>query len=313
MPVDDAFSRPDLPDDPDELRSLLVEASGRYSLDDLVAVVGGLDALVDLHDRPLEKDLADERPIAGRAGRLAGLVSTVLADRPAWEEQFALPPRLDDEIVLAIQRFLRRPDVRSAVEQHRSSDERLAAAVVWIVGRANGLFGQRRRRPGRTAADLWYWFGVSDASGIGRKLASTLDMLDAESHRSMEYPWTPIQVGEPGTLTASIRRLVIQQRDAVVTLWLREVEHAASARPIRPIGGGKVRVTLRPVSIEAASKVSIDGRQMVALFVDGEPGDPDEVLALSIPDAHLLAQRLQGALTGPAAPTEPDPPTLRSV
>jgi hypothetical protein len=78
-----------------------------------------------------------------------------------------------------------------------------AAALVWAVGRASGLFGRM------TAMSLMEWFGAShgSASQRVRTLLRAAGVLSADDYTYRH------NLGDPGLLHSTKRQRLIEQRD----------------------------------------------------------------------------------------------------
>ncbi|WP_341924548.1 hypothetical protein [Nocardioides psychrotolerans] len=130
---------------------------------------GGRDAVLALDAAPLDDtdgpgepeahDPADRERLAHTTELLDGVAATVLSN--------ALGPARADELGIALRRALRlvwqaRPDV---VRRPRSP-QHLAGTLCWVVGKANGVFGQQgpvRMRDVREALDLGAQLGTDHA------------------------------------------------------------------------------------------------------------------------------------------------------
>jgi len=166
-------------------------------LDELLEAVGGEEALAGLSTDPLPDDPFDWGPVPGdireRVGEVLGLL-----DRCA-DELF------DVEFRTAVRRLL--ADIVAAdagIFRRRGRADTAAAAIAWIVGKANELFDAHG--DGLAIGDLTRWFGLSGSPSqrAGTMLASLGIAADA---------YDGMHLGTPRYLTSEHRRRIIQRRD----------------------------------------------------------------------------------------------------
>ncbi len=167
--------------------------------DTLRRAVGGADALVALDDEPLP-----DEPFAwqGIPDDIRAPVADVLAlvDRCCDE-------MLDAEYRTASRRFLARAATGDpAAFRRRARADTAAAAVCWIVGKANDLF--RPTGGGRRVKDLTTYFGLPPSAASQRAHGLLL-----AAGMGGGYAYGQILLGSPDLLVSSRRRRIIQQRD----------------------------------------------------------------------------------------------------
>lgn len=168
-----------------------------YMLDDLAAAVGGRDQLDQLDDTPLPDEPFDWTDIADDISeRVAEVLA--LTDRCCTE-------LLDGEYRTASRRLLARVASGDPAQFRRKArTETAAAAVVWIVGKANGLFETRTGGSHIRVNDLTQHFGVK---GVSQRAGT---MLRGGGFRDDTYR---VQLGAPDFLTADRRQRIVRQRD----------------------------------------------------------------------------------------------------
>lgn len=112
---------------------------------------------------------------------------------------------LDVEHRTAARRFLR--DVAlgdPAIFRRNSSRVRGAAAIIWVIGRANGTVGQG----GMPLRELMHWFGLT-----GTPSQRAEPMLRAIGVDPYLLPSGRMYLGRPDLLVSARRRQIIEQRD----------------------------------------------------------------------------------------------------
>jgi hypothetical protein len=167
------------------IRALLVERVGDEAT---------LDALdVDpLPDEPLDLErLTDD--IRERVARIAALTDACCEQLLDVEHRTACRRLLVDVGVADPQIFRR-----------RSKDETAAAAVVWMVTKANDSL--EPYHGGLTAKRLLGWFGISGS--VSPRAATMLRALGVPRRRD-----TGIRLGTPRYLTAAARASIVERRD----------------------------------------------------------------------------------------------------
>ncbi|CAN5359401.1 hypothetical protein BH20ACT9_BH20ACT9_00660 [soil metagenome] len=154
-------------------------------------------ALRDLDAAPLPDDPLDLSGVAedvhGKVAEVADLVDACCGEL------------LDVEHRTACRRFLR--DVAVAepgIFRRRGRAETAAAAIVWIVVKANQGFSQREG--GLTAKALGEWFGLGGSPG--QRAPTLLQAIGAPAPR-----YSDMCLGTPRYLVADRRRWIIEMRD----------------------------------------------------------------------------------------------------
>ena len=185
-----------MPLDDDDLLSALGLPSHEESMLRLLRKAVGEDALDDLDTTPLDDEPLD---LSGVAGDVRPVVAEVAHLTDACCDEL-----LDVEHRTACRRLL--ADVAAArpdIFRRRARFETAAAAVVWIVVKANHGFSQAPG--GFTAKALGEWFGVS---GPSQRAATLLGALDLPSSR-----YGDVALGSPRYLVGSRRRRIAETRD----------------------------------------------------------------------------------------------------
>lgn len=177
----------DIPSHAEQMLALLRKTVGETELDELDAA--------PLPDEPLD---------------LAGVPEDVHATvtRVAELTDACCDELLGVEHRTACRRLLR--DVAfgdPGVFRRRARAETAAAAIVWIVVKANDGFSQREG--GLTAKALGAWFGVSGSPG--QRAPAFLKALGVPAQRQYD-----VRLGTPRYLVADRRRWVIETRDRYV-------------------------------------------------------------------------------------------------
>lgn len=185
-------------------------------------LVGGRRALLDLDVAPLE-----DAP------------SAVAADHPAFDAAADLLERVprdvfgDDEVAAAAQHVL---DRLWAAEPEQITTRRtvpqVAGGILWVVGRANGLFGPA---PAVRQKDVQRALWLSQSlSTPGRVVERCLRRLDLEP---CARPWgMPAleSIGDPGVLTSATRRDVVAWRDRALESQRRYLVDEEAKRVLPP-------------------------------------------------------------------------------
>lgn len=179
----DASGRPD----PlaERMRALLLEAVG----DDETLEALDLDPLPD---EPLDLDRVPD-DIRGRVARVAGLTDACCDDLLDVEHRTACR-RLLVDVAVADPRIFRR----------RSKDETAAAAIVWMVTKANHSL--ESYHGGLSAKQLLAWFGITGS--VSQRAATMLQALGLPPRDD-----TGVRLGTPRYLTADARAALIERRD----------------------------------------------------------------------------------------------------
>jgi Domain of unknown function (DUF6398) len=177
-------------EDLETLNEIMLEVLGR--------AVGGAKALADLTDRPLP-----DEPFAwdGVADDIQPRVAEVLAlcDR-------CCDDLLDTEYRTTCRRLLTRVAAGDpAVFRRKSRPEGTAAAVCWIVGKANELF--RPWGGGLLIKELMAHFGIRQG-GVSQRAGTLLKAGRFETH-----VYGDVSLGSPDFLVSSYRRELIEHRE----------------------------------------------------------------------------------------------------
>lgn len=183
-------------DDVDSVGELMLESLGRK--------VGGRFALQNLDDDPLPDEPFEW---AGVAEDIRPVVQEILnaCDRCAEE-------LLDVEHRTAMRRFLGRAAVGDpAIFRRRASPVRGAAAVAWVITRANDTTGLSYT--GLSVQDLLAWFGLKGS--VSQRAEPLLRANGVDPHAQ----YGSMELGAPDLLTARYRADVIALRD----LYLSEL------------------------------------------------------------------------------------------
>lgn len=184
---------PDGPWDDDGDEELL--PFGEIMLQRLYPAVGGAQALDELDDEPLPDEPFDRSRVPAEARERAAEV-VVLIDQ-------CCRALLDRELRTAARRLLARIAQIDPQLLRRGRPDTTAAAVCWIVGKANDVFDH----DGFTVKQLLDWFGVSPntPSQRGRSLLQAIGAAVPE--------YGPLHLGSPAYLTAARRAALITDRD----------------------------------------------------------------------------------------------------
>jgi len=166
-------------------------------LDGFDRVVGGRSALMNLEASPLPDEPFEW---AGIPADVRARVTEVLerCDRCADE-------LLDAEHRTAMRRFLGRAAAADpAIFRRAGKADRAAAAVAWVVARANQTVGYLG---GLESQELLAWFGVSGS--VSQRAAVFLRANGVDPHRL----YGSMNLGAPDLLVSARRRDLIEQRD----------------------------------------------------------------------------------------------------
>ena len=188
---------------------------GLITLENLAGSVGGHYQLRNLGVTPLPDEPFEW---AGIADDIRPTVTEILnhCDRCADE-------LLDVEHRTAMRRFLGRAAVVDpAPFRRKASPARLAAAVAWVIGRANNTVGNYGS--GLSVGDLMAWFGVK---GTASQRAEPL--LVANGVEPAGFSYDPV-LGTADLLVSSRRANLIAQRDR----WLQELQPDGAAEEKDP-------------------------------------------------------------------------------
>ncbi len=182
-------------DDEDDL------STGEIMLEGLDRKVGGRFELQNL----------DEHPLPDEPFEWADVAADI---RPVVQETLDACDRCADELLgiehrTAMRRFLSRAAVGDpAVFRRKASPVRAAAAVAWVICRANDTVGAYSSD--LTVQQLLAWFGVKGS--VSQRAAPLLRANGVDPHRL----FGTMDLGAPDLLTSKRRAKVIASRDA----WL---------------------------------------------------------------------------------------------
>jgi len=189
-----------------ELAAVIAGASGadadwsidEMMLDGLDRAVGGRAALMDLSVAPLPDEPFEW---SGIPDDIRGSVAEVLALCDGCCKEM-----LDPEHRTASRRLLRRAAVGDpGIFRRKASSRTAAAAVCWIIAKANHTVSQRRAT--LTAKELLAWFGVTGAQRAGVFLRAVGAADDTYE----------VRLGAADLLIASRRQQIVGQRDHYVS------------------------------------------------------------------------------------------------
>jgi hypothetical protein len=171
----------------------------RAMLQRLEADVGGADALDALGTAPLPDEPFDWERVPAEAREPVG---KVLELTDGWCETVLGSV----EVRTVCRRLLADiADIDPEIFTGRGRADTAAAAVAWIVGKANGLFDSWGA--GWSIGEMTEWFGVSGSpSQRARRMLQALD-VDGDAYQG-------ISLGTSRLLTGERRRQFVQQRDA---------------------------------------------------------------------------------------------------
>jgi len=256
----------------------------------LAEICGGIEALEQLDDDALMEAPFDITavPVEDQA-----LVNELLTTIDPFCETF-----LDDEYTSIVHRLLARAIAHPAHPlRRRAGTKRIAAALVWIALKGNNAIGRRR---GWTGETLWYLLGVSDCASLGRGIASGMGATPSiEAIGFDRHPTGGIVLGDSLLLHSEARRWLIEYRETQIEV-ISHLEAVRDQRRFCVERDGRVELRGRGVTIAGALKgISETGRAIVMLVFGESVRDPDDVMALSVPDTHQLITQLQSALDSP--------------
>lgn len=265
-------------------------------LQQLAAVCGGVPVLETLTADPIADEPFDPSGIADTDRAIA---EEIIATIESATERF-----LDDEHRTIARRLVAAAATHPAHPLRRkAAPERRAAALAWIMLRGNMQLGPRRRLTGEL---LWELFCVSNSSYLGMSIAQKMNLLapaDPASFRSL--PSKDIALGDVRLLHSEARSWLIRQRDEMVEIANQLAADRAASSLVTMYGDGKLSIRGRDTRVLTAVKaLNSHGRATVMVLLGDRIMDPDDVIGLSVPDAHQLVTALQRALDAPlsAAP-----------
>jgi len=144
----------------------------------------------------------------------------------------------------------------------------------------------------------WSWFGVTSCTQLARKMATTLGFRP-ESRFGEPVGWDQDQgvyIRNAALLTSPCRKELISQREGVNKSILEQEERQRLKRPMVR-SGDQVRMRLVEANYALAARTRLEsGRQVVVLGLGGTSHDPDQMFALSIPEARRLLAGMQCAV-----------------
>lgn len=191
----------------------------QLTLDRLRADVGGAAALEGLTTTPLPDEPVDWDEIPAEARESVGAVVD-LTDRWCDHELG------DAEIRTACRRLV--TDVASAdpgIFTGRGRTDTAAAALVWLVGKANGLFDSWGG--GRSISEMTAWFGVAASpSQRARRMLRALGIDDTT------HPY--VHLGTPRYLISERRRTYVEQRAVARAYLAGDTTYGAARRWSHP-------------------------------------------------------------------------------
>jgi len=279
LPRAEALGRTDPWDDSD--RPSHSDASPKGIFDGLLPIVGDLVALESLDDHPLPDEPFDWSAVASED---RAFVAEVLARSDTCCDEL-----LDVEFRTITRRILARVARRDPRCLRRATKaDRVAAALVYLAGRANGEFGRRGRL---TAHSLWSWWGSASCADRARTLRSAAG-LEPE-HRSWgDGGFDELVLGDATLLHSSYRKQICRRRDYLA---------AYAPRPrITPLPDGRrAQVRAEPAKAVVAAKGLVGARVYLILGL-GDSIDDAAFFALSVPEARALVSIVQDALDAPA-------------
>ena len=182
--------------------------------------------------------------------------------------------------------------------RRKAAPTRMAAALAWIMLRGNMQLGRRGRL---TAGLLWGLFGVSNCADLGRSIAQKMGLLaPADIGRFHSIPSKDIALGDVRLLHSTTRSLLILRRDEAIDVADQLAADRARWSLVTVRDDGTVSIRSRDQRVLGAAKALNDkGRATVMVLFGADPLNPDDVIGLSVPDAHQLISALQGALDAP--------------
>jgi len=152
---------------------------------------------------------------------------------------------------------------------------------------------------------VWWWFNVSSCTRLARKMATTLGFRP-ESRYDEPVGWDQdagVYVRDATLLTSRCRKELISQRESANQLILEDEERRRQMRPMLR-SGNKVRMRLVETDYAMSARTSVEsGRQVVVLGLGGTRDDPDDMYALSVPEARRLLAGMQRAVDSLPMPT----------
>jgi hypothetical protein len=272
--------------------ALAVDDGYGWGLRQLADSVGGIDVLDALDGEPLPPERLD---LASIAPDERSHVGDLFAAIQRFDDSFSCLDPLDVEHLTIVARLLRRILARAPAELRRSTVPRTAAALVWLTLHGNG---ELHRRSVLTATSIWDGFGVSNASELGRRLHRAAGLPAVATDPAVRHH-APVWIGAADLLHSRTRRQLIARRDGSLHAIADLRARAAARAPVRQVDG-RLAISAKPLQPRWTIRAPDDAglHRIVVAFGYGEGGPlkVDEVVGLSVPDAHLLVQQLQRAL-----------------
>jgi len=256
-------------------------SSPRGIFDGLIPIVGDIVALETLDTYPLPDEPFDWSAVASEDH---ALVAEVLA-----RSDMCCDELLDVEFRTITRRILARVARRDPRCLRRATKaDRVAAALVYLAGRANGEFGRRGRL---TAHSLWSWWATSSCADRARTLQSAAG-LEPEHISWTSIGFEELTLGDAALLHSSYRKQICRRRDYLA---------AYAPRPrVMPLPDGRrAEVRAEPAKAVAAAKGLVGARVYMILGL-GDTLDDATFFALSVPEARELVSIVQNALDAPA-------------
>lgn len=175
----------------------------------------------------------------------------------------------------------------------RTTPDRLAAALAWVVLAGNQQFGGRY---GRTAKEIWQHFDVGSCTTLAHSIAEALGMWAMTMSDASDVPLYSVFLGDPGLLLTECRQVFIDIRNDMVEVFKAELAIREASKPlvITPDGG----LEARAVHVEVTNAFVGDspiGERIVVGFVNDD--DDLEMLSLSLAEANRLVSCVQRAIT----------------
>lgn len=255
----------------------------------LAELVGGADALHALHAEPHTAADADEPAWAAARDDERALAAALVADI-----ERTVPLTLFDEEyrVIArrvVQRLARaKPGVLRRGEQFRT-----AAAVVWLVLQGNGMMGRNKPVKGDAVGKA---FGLGSPSYRAHTLFHALELPRVSDRNFLrpEWPW----LTDPALLHSSVRAELVAHRERTRQAADVERRFHQAAPALQVAANGQLQVKAEPVApLWVLSGETSVGRRYLTIGL-GHDGD-ERAVALTEPDARLLAERLLDVLEPP--------------
>lgn len=269
------------------LRQLLDEDS--YLADaarDLTLCVGGIDQLESLHIDPLPRIEFDWEHIPAEQ---RSLVLDILDEVEIAEVQFFSP-----EARTVLYRLLTKAAQHpSKTLVRRTTPQRLAAALTWVMLAGNQQFS---RRYGQTAKVLWAHFKVGTCTEIGQTIAKDLGMWAGEMPGVMNAPPDTVFLGDPGLLFSEVRASLIRIGAEMASEFEFELQSREASKPlvVTPDGG----IEARAVRVGVANAFVGDSESGCQIVVGLTHEDDElEMVSLTIDQAQRLVACVSDAIT----------------